>query len=259
MANHAKDFSPVTLEYLTNGAPIIMGGYLGKEEAWVPSDIIPVSGRSYLKLSKSCAKFRSLCGTMLRFDKYLDGLMEKRDVQVKRVMKDLAEANNPLGHFGFRKTVARDVVAGGAAPENIQVSLPASEDSGPVNATVLFTYDPKCCVAVLLEPNILDHIVKSIRDGLDERGHRGTKRPLEERVKFDGMPEVRWNYTRIAAYVKYKDADNVEHTRHLKVDEHPSMGVEEINEKRQKAAEELHAFYLANNYPLASNMEGPAN
>ena len=241
---------PVSVELLTTGVPIIMGGSLGKEDAWVPSDLVSVGGdRIYLKLSKSCAKFRSLCGTMLRFDKYLDGLMEKRDIEVKRILKDMAIAANPLGQYGF-KVPARDVIRGGAAPEYVVVSLPVIEGSEPVNAKLLFTYDPKCCVAVLLEDGILDYIVTSIRDGLDERGRRGAKRPLEERIKFDSMPEVRWNYTRSAAYVKYKDADNVEHTRHMKAGEYSSMNDDQRLEERQKVAEELRQFYIENHYPI---------
>ena len=127
----------------------------------------------------------------------------------------------------------------------------------PFVAKILWTYDKKCCVCIFADgPDALAYIVKWLHRE-SELGSRGRKRPIEERVVFPHK-EIKWNYTRCAAFVRWRDEDGVWHTRHQKADE-KRLPPEIVQENRLKAVEELHEWFVTHHHPLDSELAVEVN
>ena len=81
----------------------------------------------------------------------------------------------------------------------------------------------------------------------------GRKTDVWERITFPEWAEVRWNYGRKSPYIKWINEDGVERTKHCKPDTHPCMDPATIDERRRKAAEDLHTFYSGNHQEPINN------
>ena len=241
-------YRPVEVAFLPSGAVVIAGGYMADEDAWCPAGIVTVEERKYLKLAKSNRKLRALCGCYLTFDKFLDDLMDARNIEIERIVKETAKQQDPLGREPTKRKGTREMFTGGiTAPESVQVKVPNMVEE--LYVTILWTYDKKCCVSVQIteDPTIISEIVKAVHDHGVE-GSRGRKRGRDDRITFE-WKEIGWNYDRGSATVRWRDEDGTWHTKNQKAEENQFMDPSAANEARIAAALKLHEFYIENHVP----------
>jgi hypothetical protein len=84
---------------------------------------------------------------------------------------------------------------------------------------------------------------------------RGRKRTIEERISFS-FPEVRCNYQRGTAQIRYRDSDGRLHAKSLRPPPPRSTDTAADQSAAMLAcATELHEFYVEHHHPLDDNDE----
>jgi hypothetical protein len=189
----------------------------------------------------------------LKFNEYIDDLMEARNSVCEQILKTLANDSEAVVPKDVDKklsvTVAKKRLSM-QAPKTVFVKMPVKGDpSITADIKVLFESDFKVSVAVLVDATVLSHVCLGIHHSA--QGERGKKRTLDNRVKFN-YKEVRFNSSRGSAFIEYLDADGRRHTH----DKHISVDARDTPEDEQLAmdevAEYLHNYYVANHHPLVN-------
>jgi hypothetical protein len=176
---------------------VISGGFLSCQEAWLPSGLVDSDGEKFVPISKLDRRLRTFAGIALKFNEYIDDLMEARNSVCEQILKTLANDSEAVVPKDVDKklsvTVAKKRLSM-QAPKTVFVKMPVKGDpSITADIKVLFESDFKVSVAVLVDATVLSHVCLGIHHSA--QGERGKKRTLDNRVKFN-YKEVRFNSSR---------------------------------------------------------------
>ena len=196
----------------------------------MPSSAIQiVDGVPFIKLVRSCRQLHRLFGCNLTYNGFLDDLHRLRD----QTCLDIIAKNSDRG----TERVAKRTLSG---PRTLDVMAPIYSDTvPPIMLTMMFEVNNKNIPTVKVTPASMAYLIDGSQATIGQ-GQRNRKRKIADIPSFS-FDVIQWCSQRQSCFVRYRDGDGRERTRHCK----PRLM---IPDELEKAEGVLREFYVANHH-----------